>query len=63
MHPDWVRSIQKQCEAAGVAFYFKQWGKWKPVYHEKNTVNMKKVGTKAAGNLLDGKQYLEIPEN
>lgn len=26
MHPDWARSIRDQCKAAGVAFYFKQWG-------------------------------------
>jgi len=32
MHPDWVRSIRGQCEAAGVAFFFKQWGVWSPVY-------------------------------
>ena len=26
MHPDWVRSLRDQCQAAGVPFYFKQWG-------------------------------------
>lgn len=30
MHPDWVRSIRDQCAAAGVAFFFKQWGEWRP---------------------------------
>lgn len=28
MHPDWVRSIRDQCQAAGVPFFFKQWGEW-----------------------------------
>ncbi len=28
MHPDWVRSLRGQCEAAEVAFHFKQWGDW-----------------------------------
>ena len=28
-HPDWVKSIQQQCEEKGVAFFFKQWGEWK----------------------------------
>lgn len=28
MHPDWVRSIRDQCVAAGVPFFFKQWGEW-----------------------------------
>lgn len=27
-HPDWARSLRDQCEAAGVAFHFKQWGEW-----------------------------------
>lgn len=28
MHPDWVRSLRDQCAAAGVPFFFKQWGEW-----------------------------------
>lgn len=28
MHPDWARSLRDQCQAAGVAFFFKQWGEW-----------------------------------
>jgi len=34
MHPDWVRSLRDQCHAAGVPFFFKQWGEWCPT---KNT--------------------------
>lgn len=30
MHPDWVRSLRNQCEAAGVPFMFKQHGEWAP---------------------------------
>lgn len=30
MHPDWVRSLQDQCQAASVPFHFKQWGEWAP---------------------------------
>jgi protein gp37 len=30
MHPEWARSIRDQCQAAGVAFFFKQWGEWTP---------------------------------
>jgi protein gp37 len=28
MHPDWARSLRDQCQAAGVPFFFKQWGEW-----------------------------------
>jgi protein gp37 len=31
MHPDWARSIRKQCGAVNVPFFFKQWGDWRPV--------------------------------
>jgi protein gp37 len=30
MHPDWARSLRDQCQAAGVAFLFKQWGEYRP---------------------------------
>jgi protein gp37 len=30
MHPDWARLIRDQCQAAGVPFFFKQWGEWAP---------------------------------
>jgi protein gp37 len=28
MHPDWARLLRDQCKAAGVPFFFKQWGEW-----------------------------------
>lgn len=31
MHPDWARSVRDQCKAAGVPFFFKQWGEWMPI--------------------------------
>ena len=30
MHPDWARGLRDQCVAAGVPFFFKQWGAWYP---------------------------------
>lgn len=30
MHLDWARSLRDQCKAAGVPFFFKQWGEWLP---------------------------------
>jgi protein gp37 len=47
MNPDWVVDIQKQCEAAKVAFFFKQWG----------GVNKKK-----AGRELNGRTWDEMPK-
>lgn len=29
-HPDWFRTLQAECEAVGVPFFFKQWGEWVP---------------------------------
>lgn len=31
MHPDWARALRDQCLAAGVPFFFKQWGNWYPL--------------------------------
>lgn len=75
MHPEWVRSVRDQCEAAGTPFFFKQWGEWKPFEKgdqckrlfswatdtERNMKIVTKVGRKAAGNLLDGKQHHNWP--
>lgn len=47
MNPDWVLDIQGQCEKAGAAFFFKQWGG---------------RNKKAAGRLLNGRTYDEMPE-
>jgi protein gp37 len=30
MHPQWARDLRDQCAAAGVPFFFKQWGEWRP---------------------------------
>ena len=42
----WVRDIRAQTEAAGAAFFFKQWGGATP---------------KAGGRILDGRTYDEMP--
>jgi len=48
VHPDWIRSIQRQCEMQDVPFFFKQWG----------GVNKKKNGRS-----LDGKIWSQMPED
>lgn len=30
MHPRWVKDLRDQCQGAGVAYLFKQWGEWRP---------------------------------
>jgi|TARA_Y100000034_G_C6865575_1_gene394449 protein gp37 len=96
MHPDWARSINNQCQAAGVPFFFKQWGAWGPLEHsaaadqagwdgrgdwrilsangdldipdhrwpdeEAGEVAVVRVGKKAAGRLLDGREWNQMPE-
>lgn len=39
MHPDWARSLRDQCQAAGVPFFFKQWGEWAPSTPEEAFAN------------------------
>ncbi len=30
-HPDWFRKLRDECVAAGVPFFFKQWGEYRPL--------------------------------
>jgi protein gp37 len=80
MHPDWPRKLRDDCKAAGVPFFFKQWGEWAhrsyviAGAHSYAKINktrllalddctlMERVGKKAAGRLLDGKEHSEYPE-
>jgi protein gp37 len=46
MDPVWVREIRDQCQAAGIAFFFKQWGGLRP---------------KSGGRVLDGEEWNQFP--
>jgi protein gp37 len=46
MRTEWVRDIRDQTRAAGAAFFFKQWGGFRP---------------KAGGRDLDGREWNEFP--
>lgn len=71
MHPDWARSLRDQCAAAGVPFFFKQWGTWLPASQGeavgiratmvKDGCEWDAVGKHASGNLLDGRTHQEYP--
>jgi protein gp37 len=70
--PDWARSLRDQCAAAGVPFFFKQWGNWAPCRDSGGHVAsdqeklldgtwLLKVGKKSAGRELDGRTHDEYP--
>lgn len=90
MHPDWARSLRDQCQAAGVPFFFKQWGEWIPGESEADADGRRiaypdevcsvelgdgrryqtmsihgaefvRIGKKAAGRVLDGRTWDEVP--
>lgn len=72
MHPAWARSLRDQCQAAGVAFFMKQWGEYTPYYEQADpesgqlrlaefTKGMQRVGKARAGRLLDGRTWDELP--
>lgn len=51
-HPDWFRAARDHCLAAGVPFFFKQWGEWAPVDAE-HPMPMDRI-REAAGVRRDG---------
>lgn len=73
MHPDWARGLRDQCVAAGVPFFFKQWGEYLPAMTDGGTDRSgaqvlnasdepQRVGKHAAGALLDGVEWKQFPE-
>ncbi len=64
MQPDWLISLRDQCEAAGTAFMFKQWGEYLPVdvdsVHQTG-VTFRKIGKKEAGRRLHGRTHDGVP--
>lgn len=73
MHPDWVRSLRDECVEAEVPFFFKQWGEWAQKLYFVNGPKahgsyvfpdgklVVKLGKKAAGRELDGREWNEFP--
>ena len=60
MQPDWARAVRDRCIAAAVPFFFKQWGEWAPAAAE-GAERMVRIGRRAAGRLLDGRGWDELP--
>jgi hypothetical protein len=99
MHPKWAKSLRDQCQTAGTAFFFKQWGEWAdcteefyigptpkeeriftgtgevlgvgvprygqgtvdPDWKERGGAWMSRIGKKAAGRMLEGREWNEVP--
>jgi protein gp37 len=64
MYPQWARQARDWAIANNVAYHFKQWGEYLPVFNSYTTVggyNFEKVGKHAAGRELDGRTWNEFP--
>ena len=53
MNPEWVDNIKRQCDMAGVAFFFKQWGAW--------GTDGQKRSKKANGRKYEGRVWDMMP--
>jgi protein gp37 len=62
MHPDWARNVRDQCAAAGVSFFFKQWGSnpHPDAFSSVPLVNASMQRGKG-GRILDGKEWNQLP--
>lgn len=63
MAPDWARDLRDRATAAGVKFFFKQWGEWVLRDDPQGETGRAfvRVGKKAAGRQLDGRTWDEVP--
>ena len=59
--PEWLRELRDQCAAAGVPFWFKQWGEWAPAPQDGFGRRMVRFGRRASGRLIDGRCWNELP--
>lgn len=78
MEPQWPEALREQCEAAGVAFHFKQWGHWAPLEQAANAVKrstaihvvrrdgsevkLAAIGKGKAGRSLGGRTWDQFPD-
>lgn len=79
MNPEWAEGLQRQCREAKVPFHFKQWGHWAPlgaldgaprksartinVFRGSQQIELVGVGKAAAGRLLQGKTWDQLPKS
>lgn len=74
MRPDWARSLRDQCVAAGVPFFFKQWGEWGHALHMPGVEAVSAAAAKSGhwahphryrihGGPEDGQCFESLPED
>jgi protein gp37 len=75
MNPEWAAALRDQCNDAGVAFHFKQWGHWSPNVpadrrprqvielsgSDGQPIHLARLSKKDAGRELDGRVWDEFP--
>ena len=71
MHPDWARQLRDECQAAGVPFFFKQWGAFRWVAGSRwdeatlcwvdHGIEPQRVPKKLSGRRLEGRTWDEFP--
>lgn len=54
MKAEWVQGVKRQCETAGVAFFFKQWGAW--------GVDGRRRSKAANGREFEGRTWSNYPD-
>lgn len=60
MHPDWARSIRDQCNAAGVPYFFKQWGEWISECQIDENTRLKFQFEKKSDNIDNGRLIFKV---
>lgn len=61
MHPDWARSLRDQCAAAGVPFFFKQWGAYGPALTPSGRVDPRHFRNGKGFTALPGGSFTDRP--
>lgn len=71
MNPVWAQLLRDQCQEAGIAYLFKQWGEWTPEtghrysdfhqFDQDPATRVYRVGKRHAGRMLDGRTWDQYP--
>lgn len=59
MHPEWARQARDDCAAAGVPFFFKQWGEWTAARRSDNSSGFERICPSIG--ITDNKKIHEWP--